>query len=100
MLLAFEDETPRGAQLVVASYGESEFKGHIEPWGWRRIPVKFNPRQIVKGKMTSTDQPNNAVETSLAPWNFQSCMRDEPKSAQPGDERQIQIFESLVVRYV
>lgn len=54
----------------------------------------------MKGNLTSTNERENPVKTTLAARNLENSPWDQAKSAKTGDEGQIERFEPLIVRYV
>lgn len=79
---------------------ESKLEGHVEARCCRRVPVKLDPRQVVKRVAAFPNQLNDSLEPSSAAGNLDRRSRSQTESAEAGDKGQIETLVATVIRDV
>ncbi len=79
---------------------ESKLERHIEARCYRRVPIKLDPRQVVKGVAAFPNQFDDSLEPPFAAGNLDGCSRSQTESAETSDECKIKILVVAVVRDV
>ena len=79
---------------------ESKLEGHVEARCCRRVPVKLNPRQVVKRVAAFPNQFDDSLEPPFAAGNLDGCSRSQTESAETSDKCKIKILVVTVIRDV
>ena len=79
---------------------ESKLEGHIEARCYRRVPIKLDPRQVVKGVAAFPNQFDDSLEPPFAAGNLDGRSRSQTESAETSDKCKIKILVVTVVRDV
>lgn len=79
---------------------QTQLKGHVEAWGWRRSPVQSNPEHIVNGILTGFHECQNPVQPASTAWDLEGRPWDQTEGAGAGDIGEKQTAETSVVRKI
>jgi hypothetical protein len=79
-------------------YRESKFKRQVEAGCGRVDPIEFYTREVVKRVATLADERKDAIKAPLPSRNLNRCARDETETTESGDQRQVLIFVTSVIR--
>jgi len=79
---------------------ESKLEGHIEARCHRRVPIRLDPRQIVKGVAAFPNQFDDSLEPAFAAGDLDGRSRSQTESAETSDKCKIKILVVTVVRDV
>jgi hypothetical protein len=65
---------------------ETQLKGHVEAWGWRRSQVQLNPGHIVNGMLTGFHERQNSVQPASTAWDLESRPWDQTERLVPATQ--------------
>jgi hypothetical protein len=79
---------------------ETQLKGHVETWGWRRSPVQLNPGHIMDGILAGLHERQDPVQPASTAWDLESRPWDQTERAGAGDIGEKETAETSVVRKI
>src|SRR5208283_1474547 len=89
----------RGEEIWCAANSRAS-TAHIEARCYRRVAIKLDPRQIVKGVAAFPNQFDDSLEPAFAAGDLDGRSRSQTESAETSDKCEIKILVVTVVRDV